>query len=170
MSVSIILANIMSGIGMLLLVYSTFSKSKKKMLWIQVGDCFFNALGCLLAGSYSAMITNTVSMIRNILNAKGFMTKVLSYIVAVILLVLGVVVNKKGLIGLLPPVASVIYTIWLERGKTAQSLRFGLIVNLVLWLIHDFYVGLYVSGITDILLIIVTVINIIRFRKERSND
>lgn len=163
-----ILANIMSGIGMMLLVYSTFSKSKKKMLWIQVGDCFFNALGCLLAGSYSATATNAISMIRNIVNARGKMTKILSYIIAIILLTLGVVVNKKGLIGLLPPLASVIYTIWLERGKTAQSLRFGLVVNLALWLVHDFYVGLYVSGITDTLLIIVTVINIARFRKEQT--
>lgn len=165
-----ILANIMSGIGMMLLVYSTFSKSKKKMLWIQVGDCFFNALGCILACSYSATVTNTISMIRNIINAKGKMTKVLSYIIAVTLLAIGVVVNKKGLIGLLPVLASVIYTIWMEYFKTAQSLRFGLVVNLVLWLIHDFYVGLCVSGVTDTVLVFITIINIIRFRKEQIND
>lgn len=156
-----LLANIFSCIGTFLLAYSTFSKSKKNMLWIQVGDCGFNALGNFFIGSYSAMTTNFICLIRNIINAKGKLNNFLLSIISVFILIIGILVNKIGYIGLLPPIASVQYTIWSSKVKSAQGLRYGLIINLILWFIHDLYVKLYPAIIIDILVSLITLYNII---------
>lgn len=158
----IVVANLLSFIGSFLLAYSTFSKSKRNMLIIQVGDCMFNSLGCLFAGSLSGFTTNFISGIRNVVNAKEKNNKYINFLFVVAIIVLGIVANTRGIIGLLPVIASIEYTIWSYLCKTAQGLRFGLVVNLILWLIHDCYVLLFTSTTLDVVLICITLYNIIK--------
>lgn len=161
-----VIANIFSAIGTFFLIYSTFSKKKDKMVWMQVLDSGFNSLGCLFIGSYSGAMTNFISMVRNMIDVKGRMTNVLSYIIALVCLILGLLVNINGIVGLLPPIASVEYTILLARCKTAQSLRFALAINIALWLIHDVYVRLYPAIFADIIVLIFTLYNIVRLKAK----
>lgn len=158
----IVIANLFSFIGCFLLAYSTFSKSKKNMLIIQVGDCMFNSLGCLFARSLSGFTTNFICGVRNIVNAKERNNKCINFVFIILIIVLGVVINTRGILGLLPIIASVEYTIWSYLCKTAQGLRFGLVLNLVLWLIHDCSVSLFTSATLDVILICITVYNIIK--------
>lgn len=160
----IIIANIFSLIGACFIGYSTFSKKKDKMLYLQTADCFFNSISCLLVGSFSAMSTNLICMIRNYINAKGKMSNKLSYLFAIFILIIGIAINKKGLIGLLPPIASVEYTILSARGTTAKHLNYALLINLILWFIHDCFVKLYPSMIIDCIIIFLIIINI--FKKD----
>lgn len=162
---NILIANIFSAVGTSLLAYSTFSKNKEKMLTVQIGDAGFNALGNIFAGSYTGCLANLIAMVRNILNSKGKLNKKGTAVLITALLVLGIICNTKGVIGLIPPVSSVQYTIWSFVGKSAQSLRFGLVVNLLLWFIHDFNMQLYPAMIVDIVILLVTLVNIWRFRQ-----
>lgn len=158
---SIYVANCLSGIGVGLLAYSTFSKEKDKMLKLQVGDCIFNALAGLFVGSFSAMSTNLICALRNYINVKNKMSQKLSYVFAAIIFTVGILINTRGAIGAIPPLASVEYTICSTKSKNAQSLRFALLLNLCMWLVHDFYVQLYPAALTDILVVITTLTNII---------
>lgn len=163
----IFIANIFSFIGMCLLAYSTFAKNKKNMLYVQVGDCIFNSLGDLFVGSFSAMSTNLICAVRNILNAKKKNSVIANTIIIALITSIGLIVNTKGIIGLLPIVASIQYTICSYKVKTAQGLRYGLTINLILWLIHDCFVMLYPSVLADTVLIIITVCNIV---KNKNNN
>ena len=162
---NVLIANIFSGLGALLLAYSTFSKDKERMLWIQVGDCACCVFGNAFIGSMSAMSTSLICTVRNILNAKGRLSQGLSYIFAIIIFLIGVIVNNRGLIGILPLIASVEYTVWSAKGKTPQSLRYALLTNLCLWFIHDLVVRLYPAMIMDIVVSGVTLVNILKYRK-----
>lgn len=164
---NVLIANIFSGLGALLLAYSTFSKDKERMLWIQVGDCTCCVLRNAFIGSMSAVSTNFICTIRNILNAKGKLSQGITYIFAILIFLTGVIVNNKGLIGILPPIASVEYTIWSSRCKTSQSLRYALLVNLCLWFMHDSVVKLYPSMVMDIIISGVTLVNILKYRKTK---
>ena len=66
-----LLANLFSLVGMSLLMISTFSKTKSKMLLLQVGDALFNSIGSLLVGGYSGFVTNLIAVIRNLVNSRG---------------------------------------------------------------------------------------------------
>ena len=77
--------------------------------------------------------------------------------------------NSNGIIGLLPILASLFYSIWTYKFKTAQSIRFGLIINILMWNIHDVYMKLYTSVIWGFVIILFTIITCIRC-KEMNAD
>lgn len=52
-----LVSNIFSTIGMILLLVSTFSRSKDGVLKFQVGDALFNSIANLLICSYSGALT-----------------------------------------------------------------------------------------------------------------
>ena len=161
-----LVANIFSFVGAITLLYSTFNKEKEKILCIQAISSGASVISYLLIGSYSAMLISVIAVIRNVLTAKDKMTPNLLFTISAILIFLGLCTNTKGLVGLLPIIASVEYTIWSAKGTTAQSLRWAIVVNLVLWLIHDICVSLYLFIIMDLVILIATIVNII---KNRSN-
>ena len=158
----VLIANIFSFIWAILLGISTFSKKRNKMLSIQTGDCIFNSLACLLAKSYAGFTTNVISGIRNILNIKGKMTKKLLIIITILILVIWIISNQAWIIWLLPPIASIQYTLWSSTTKSAQRTRIWLAINIIMWLIHDIFMKIYPSAIMDIIIIIITAINIFR--------
>ncbi len=156
------LVQILSFAGASLLLYSTFAKTKHNILLIQCGDCAFNASACFLVGSYSAVVTNVLSLIRNLINIGNGNKKVVSAIFAALLLMIGVLVNRNGIIGLLPSIASVEYTLWMCYAKTARTLKAGLLINVSMWLIHDFAMGLYPAMTADAVIGISCLWNIIK--------
>lgn len=160
----LVLANIFSFIGISFLAYSTFSNRKNNMLYIQVADTLFNAISNLLIGSYSGMLSNLIGTVRNILIAKGKMSKKIYIFLSLVLLVIGVFFNKLGLIGILPIIATIEYTILSSICKDAQELRYALIINILIWLIHDIYVRLYPAFIMDIVIIVITSMNCIKYK------
>ena len=157
------------------------------MLFIQTGDCAFHAVADLLVGSYSGFTTNALSGVRNIVNTKGKMTRSLTAVFALLILVIGLIslflseqissllTTENGnpgisyyLLQLLPPIASVQYTIWSAAAKSAQRLRVGLLINLTLWLSHDIGMQLYPSLIMDTVIVAVTTINIFRNKEKKE--
>lgn len=113
MDVFIVLKYIFSFLGATLMIVSTFSKKKDKMLTIQTVDAACNSIAAIFAGSFASMSSNAISAIRNIVCVK-IKNKIIPMIIFVVAItILGVLVNKSGLIGFLPIFASVLYTIWI---------------------------------------------------------
>jgi hypothetical protein len=166
---TILIANIFSFIWAVFLWISTFSKQRKNMLGIQVADCFFNAVACLFAGSYSGFTTNLISGVRNLLNIKGKMTNFLLIIICVTILVVGFYFNKSWWIWFLPPIACVQYTICSSLTKSAQKTRIALLINIMIWLVHDGCMMLYPVFIMDFVIICVTSFNIFRVKRTFSH-
>lgn len=161
----VLIANIFSFVWAILLGISTFSKKRNKMLSIQTGDCVFNSLACLFVGSYAGFTTNIISGIRNILNIKCKMTKWLLIIITILILVIWIISNQAWIIWFLPPIASVQYTLWSSTTKSAQRTRMWLVINLIIWLIHDIFMKIYPSATMDLIIIIVAIINIFHWKK-----
>lgn len=137
------------------------------MLIFQVGDTIFHFLGNLLIGSYSALSTNILALIRNVINIRGKVNNIILSIITILIIIVGLSINSKGLIGLLPIIASVEYTFFLSKFENVQILRISLTANMVLWLIHDIYVRLYPSALMQFLIITITLINTFRYKKNK---
>ena len=165
-----ILGEILSLLAALTLAYSTFSKKKKKMmLWQALNALFFGLSNFCLAG-YSAVVTNVLTFIRNLLVVKNKFDKKCTVIICILIIGIGLHFNNRSIIGLLPIIASVQYTICVFALKSPQHLRWSLVVNLAMWVIFDFVIAAYPAAIMDIVIIIVTIINIIRFRKSAEQN
>ena len=82
----------------------------------------------------------------------------------------GVFFNNRRWIGLFSIIASVQYTICMYLLKSAQHMRYALAVNLLFWTIFDFAIKSYPLFIMDIAIIVVTVINIIRYKNNKAEE
>ena len=159
-NVSKIIANCFSLASASFLAYSTFSKKKEKMLIYQSFDVFFCFLADIVVGSYSAAVTCVINLTRNILAAKNKLKIWMSVVCVILTVILGLSFNQIGFIGWFPILASVEYTVAISITKNANGMRYALILNLMFWLIHDLYVGLYPNAAMDVVIIIFSVINI----------
>lgn len=161
----ILIANILSFVSTAVLIYSMFVKSKENMLLLQAGAYVLSTFSNTLVHSYAAACSNIVSIFRN-----AYLSQINSLVATIIFsiayIVIGVLTNTLGIIGFLPVLACVEYTVWTYFAKTAQILRYGAIINLLLWLVHDIVIQLYGAVLSDVILIVITLISIIKYRHK----
>lgn len=157
------LGTIFSLFCAILIAWSTFSKNKKDMAKIQIFNPIFGALSNFFFCSYSAVVTNTVNVIRNYLTYKGKLTPIITTLCIIFYILFGIFFNTKGWIGTFPILASSSYAMFCLKSKNAQSLRYGLVLNQILWFIHDAYIKSYPSIVVEILVSIITAYNIVKY-------
>ena len=160
-----LLAQVFSAIGALCVTISSFAKSKNKMLVWQITDYIFTATANLLLGGYTGALTISISIIRNGLMVKKKMTKAILIIIQIIV---GSYLNQLGVIGYLPIISSVSYSLAIAITRNLQWLRWVIIENMLLWLIYDLTIKAYPAAITDITITLTTLIAILRNRKTFS--
>lgn len=147
-----ILALFFSGLGALFLFLSSISKTKKETFVCQILDTMFNTMANLLLKGYSGMITNLISLIRNILVFKNYINKWTQTILIILLFVIGSISNNHGLIGYFPIIASIEYTLIACRAEsTIKSIKISLLINVILWGIYNFVIGAYPMLIISII-------------------
>ena len=164
-----LLAQVFSAIGALCVAISSFAKSKNKMLVWQITDYIFTAIANLLLGGYTGALTISISIIRNSLMVKKKMTKTILTILIVIQIIVGTYLNQLGLIGYLPIISSVSYSLAIAITRNLQWLRW-VIENMLLWLIYDLTIKAYPAAITDVTITLTTLIAIIKNRKTFSKQ
>jgi hypothetical protein len=161
----LIIGNIFSLLSATCIAVSVIKKSKNDLIWWQIIDVIFCILSNIALYTYSALTTNSISLIRNILAYKNKLTKKITWILFILCIIAGFWANNRGLIGLFPIIASATYTIFIFITKNEQQMRWALTSNLILWFVHDIYVQAYPSALTDIVLCIWTFIQIYKNRK-----
>ena len=161
----LILGNIFSLLSAICIAISVLKKNKNDLIWWQVIDVIFCILSNIALYTYSALTTNSIALIRNILAYKNKLTQNITWILFVLCIAVGLWANNRGIIGLFPIIASASYTIFMFTTKNEQQMRWALVSNLILWFIHDTYVKAYPSAFTDIALSVWTFIQIYKYRK-----
>ena len=156
-----LLAQVFSAIGALCVAISSFAKSKNNMLVWQITDYIFTAIANLLLGGYTGALTISISIIRNSLMVKKKMTKTILTILIIIQIIVGTYLNQLGIIGYLPIISSVSYSLAIAATPNLQWLR---------WLIYDLTIQAYPAAITDVTITLTTLIAIIRNRKTFSKQ
>ena len=155
-----ILGNIFSLLAAICLGVSVFKKTTSALLMWQILEVFLCILSNIALMTFSAMTTNSIALVRDILAYKNKLTKTVTIILLILCITFGLIANNRGIIGYFPMAASAVYTIFLYLTRNEQQIRFALIINLLLWFVHDFYVGAYPSAIMDISLSLWTLFNI----------
>lgn len=161
----LILGNIFSLLSAVCIAVSVIKKNKNDLILWQVFDIIFCILSNIALYTYAALTTNSIALIRNILAYKNKLTKQLTGILLMLCIVVGLWANNRGIIGLFPIIASASYTVLMFTTKDEQQMRWALISNLMLWLVHDVYVQAYPSAVTDLVLSVWTAIQIYKHKK-----
>lgn len=164
MQTYLIIGNIFSLLSAICIAISVIKKSKKDLMYWQIGDTFFGIMANIALSAFAALVISIICFIRNILSYKNRLTKNITCILLVVSVVVGLYANNLAMIGLLPIIASASYTICIYITKNEQQMRWALIANMLLWFIHNFYVQAYPSAVANIILCVWTAVQIFKNR------
>ena len=128
-------------------------------------DCqpvFYGASSIVLQG-YSSTAQNIVAVFRNFAAAKNVKSRVLEWILIVAGVVLGVVLNNRGLLGLLPIVANLEYSIAVFRFKDNQkALKLSFILNMIMYAAFSLVIMNYVGVASCSVIAVTTAVSLIK--------
>lgn len=158
------IAQIFGLLGLAVMIYSLFQKQKNKMLWFVVLNGLFFGCQYFLLNAYSGMLSNFFGIIRTYIckekENKKFLNKwfvVTLFIIGYI--IIGIITFDGHIISLLPIIAEILYVLTLWQ-KSVKTIRYGTLAMVILWLIYDVVVRAYPSLITDLIVMISTMIAI----------
>ena len=155
----IIIANIISLVDDIAFVIGTKVKTVKKCMLIQASGTPFSAFSNILLGSYSGALMNLLAGVRNVLKAYNITYDWIFYGIAIVQILIGTIINKIGIVGLLPVIASSSLTLAILKIKNKKSLDKILFINISLWFIHDLLILNFVSVIIRIFALVGIITN-----------
>lgn len=158
----------LTAIGAVLLLISTFSDTKKKMLGIQIFDAASNTIADALLGGWSGVMLNIIGIVRNITTIKGDgkTNKALLSVLVLFTIVVTVMLNPSGF---LPLIAELEYTIVVSRCDLFKS-KIALSLNLFLWLFYDILLQSYPVAIADLIILISSLFAIAKTSDSRNQN
>ena len=165
MLVCLIIGNFFSLLAATCLVISVIKKNKNDLVLWQLRAIIFSVFSCFALKAFAALITCITDLIRNTLAWKNKLTFRLTILLVALSIVIGLIINNLGFIGLLAIVASASYTIFMYTTKNEQQMRWALVLNQSLWVIHNLYIMAFPSVITEITITAWTLLQIYKNRR-----
>ncbi len=158
---NIIIGNIISFIGAIFLSTSCVLKNRKLIFYFQAINCFILAVASVFFYAYAGIAALITSGIRNIVVAHDKYTTKLMYIFLALTVILGIVTNNRGIIGLIPVIATVQYTVCLKIFKTLLLTRISIWINTALWIVYSFIIMDYSTCFMDSISLITVTFSLI---------
>ena len=159
---SSLIGNLISFAAACFTIASAWSGNRKRIYLYQAVQCFLLALANIFFNSISGITTYIICAARNVLLAYDRFTARLCIITVACVGVIGISVNNRGMIGLLPVITTALYTIVCFYAKRGTTIKMNIIVNLALWAVYDILIHDYMSFSVDTGSAIVAVFSILR--------
>ena len=160
MSEELIVGNVISVVAAGFLGLSCWSKNPKRVFIYQLAENLIYSVSSIVFGSYSAAVSTLLSAVRSLLIVRGCYTKRWMYFFAASTAVFGLITNSKGLIGLLPVIATVQFTYGSYRFTDIKGIKWMFIINLILWDVYAVWIKDVSSAVAWAITLAVTVVSL----------
>ena len=139
------LGHLLSAVSFAALAASLFARDTRRLFLLQAADSFLGSLANLCFGGLSGATTNGIATARNLLKAHGRFSGAIVWVTLVAQVALGVLVNNRGPLGLLPVAATVEYTLAVALTDVVRHVRLALLVNILMWAAYAILIGDWVG-------------------------
>ena len=168
----IVIGNICSLCAMVTDSISGTRKKPRQILAVQIISQFFYAAGSIILKGYSSTAQNVAAVGRNLAAMFEIKNKTVKWFVEWSLIALGValgiLLNNRGLLGWLPIVANLEYSIAVFRFKDRErELKFAFIANMIMYAVFSFVIMNYVGAAANLIVAVTTAISLIKSRKKK---
>ncbi len=172
-----ILAQIIDLMAVFILILSYQGGKRKYLLLSSVSSVFFCAESLVLS-AYSNVVCNIVTIIRNLAIAYCDKKKIKFPLFAIILSVVPIaalfvyMIILGDFLSALPPVIALIFT-YISLQKNIYILKIGALIAECGYLVYNFYIGAYVGGIRQIIVVtsvVVALVNLIKLNKKGDKN
>ena len=138
------------------------------MIYIQIFSAIANFISNIFLFSYSGAITNFFTILRNYISYKGKNSFILTISICILLTILGMIFNNQGIIGVLPILATLEYTICIYKVKKVNNMLISAFFNVLLWSIYDFYIMSYPMFVMDVVTALVSIHNYFKNKHQKT--
>ena len=149
--------------------FSSSRKSARSMLLIQCISQLLYATSAILLKGYSAAVQNLTSILRNIYFVQSKTNKYLEWFLILLPVVLGLIFNNRGLLGLLPVVANLEYSLVMFFFKNdAAKLKLALAVCCAIFVVFYYFLTNYVGMVMCLFIIASAVFSLLGTKKAEK--
>ena len=166
-----ILAQVFGTLMLIVNVLAMQMKDKKNIIFMLLLANLFAVFNFIFLKGYSGAMICGFAIIQTIINNcyenKG---KKLPFLLLMIFIIISIALGLltfKNIIDILPILCSVLYCLIIVQSKE-RIIRILSLINIILWLIYDFYYQAYVGAISDILVAASTLIGMYRFDFKKN--
>ena len=164
----VLIGNGVALAGAVLMMLSGLIKEKKKILSVQCLQFTLQAISNLILGGVTGFISGIASMIRNVFCIRFDFTLPFKLGFIAFQTVMTLFFNTGGILGLIPPVSTCIFT-WFLDTKSEIVLKRVIIITMLMWVVYDWSIRNYVSFAFDIGTIISNFVGIYSIKKSADN-
>lgn len=165
----VVIANMISIIGCILMVGVGFLQKKQQILLVQCVQLSFLAAANLLLGAMTGFVSGVIGIVRNLIFARFENTGMLKVVFILAQVSLSLSVGIHRVIDWFPIVSTVLFT-WFLDTKSEVRLKLVMIAAQTLWLIYDFVYLNYVTCVFDGLTVFSNFIGICMLLKPKENS
>lgn len=161
----IIIGNLLAFAAAVFTAAANWTGSKNKSYMFQFWQCLILAIANIFFHSYAGITTLVLCAIRNLIIGKGLYSRNLCILFSVLIGIAGLVVNNKGIAGILLVVATVGYTWGSYVVKRPMAVKTNILINQICWGIYEAFVLDFVSLLTEVITASVLIVSMIRYRR-----
>ncbi len=167
----IIVGNIFSLCAMVSDSVSGTRKKHSEILAVQILSQVFYGICTIILKGYSSTVQNAVAILRNLAAIRRIKSRAVEWTLILLGVVLGIVFNNRGLLGWLPVVANLEYSIAVFRFRDEErKLRYAFILNMLMYSVFSFAIMNYVGAAANIVVAVTTAVSLIRERREAATE
>lgn len=133
---NIVIGNIISLIAGIFIIMSMWVNDEKKAYFYQFLNAFILMISSVFFFSWTGVTTMAIAASRNLMVYNDKLTRNWTIFFIIISIVLGLLVNTLGLVGLLPIIAIVQITLCNYYLKSIKTIKTSFIVNSAIYIVY----------------------------------
>ena len=145
---------------------ASWTKDPHRTFYYQTAQCLVYAVAAYFYGVYPCIIMMLICALRDYLIGAQKYQKIHCLFFFVLALGLGLWTNSSGIVGLLSILATLQITVCAYFLKKPVLVKINVGVNLIIWLIYDFLILDFFSGIVDLVGIVLAFLAAWRISKQ----
>ena len=165
--ISIIIGNLFSLCAMISDSISSTRKKHREIMAVQIISQFFYGASSIVLKGYSSTAQNLVAVFRNLAAMKNIRSKTLEWSLILAGVVLGIVFNNRGLLGWLPIIANLEYSIAVFKLRDNEKLlKITFIINMIMYAVFSAVIMNYVGVLSCVVIAVTTAVSLLKAEKE----
>ena len=168
-TISVILGNVCSLLAMVTDSVSATRKTAKGVLLMQSLSQLIYCTGTILLKGYSGAVQNLVSILRNFVAIRKINSAMVEWFLVLLGVVLGILFNNLGLMGYLPVVANLQYTLAVFKFKdNERALKISFAICVGMFIIFNFAILNFVGVVSNFVVLVTTLVML--YKKKVVNE
>lgn len=162
----VIVGNVCSLCAMVSDSVSSTRKKHSQIMLIQCLSQVFYGAGAIILKGYSGAAQNAVAILRNLAATRKWKHQIVEWALIALGVVLGIVFNNRGLLGWLPIVSNLEYSVAVFRfQENERALKLAFILNMAMYAVFNAVILNFVGTAANVVVIVTTVIALVRSKK-----